>query len=273
MGAVTALRYASTDNRISCLLCDSPFSDLRKLALEFAKEHSKVPSFLVKGALTFVRRSIRKRAHFNIKDLDQTKLVKNCSMPIIFISSKEDNFVKSWHTEKLFDLYAGEKKLIYMKGDHNAPRPKEFYKESANYFKENLENKHMKVHLENAKLFHNLIDKTSFMDEIINKYDRKISSEINEKKRYSSIERNNNFEENSEKDIDSNEEDWDERRKSQDQKRGKKIFENINDGGLKFNGIHLKKGKEVALPEKKKIDLELYKDPFQERNNIILTKK
>ncbi len=272
MGAVTALRYASTDNRISCLLCDSPFSDLRKLALDFAKEHSKVPSFLVKGALTFVKRSIRKRAHFNIKDLDQTKLVKKCSMPILFISSKEDNFVKSWHVEKLFDLYAGEKKLIYMKGDHNAPRPKEFYKESANYFKENLENKHMKVHLGNEKI----IEKTSFKEEI-NKYDRKISSEFNDKKRYSSIKRMNNFEENSENDEGSNEEDWDERRKSEEHKSRKEIFENIGkkyDGGKNFKGFHLKKGKELALPEKKKIECELYKDPpFQVTNHIILTKK
>ena len=221
MGAVTALRYASIDNKISCVLSDSPFSDLRKLALDFAKERSKVPSFLVKGALGFVKRSIKKRANFNIKDLDQTKLVKKCIMPIVFVTSKEDNFVKAWHTENLYDLYPGEKKLVYMKGDHNATRPKEFYKEGALFFKENLQNKHLNVHLDNkigAK--NDNINKILIDEEYkINTNEQKLTFvkekdvQRSEKRKHSSIERNRIFMKKTDNE-DASDDDSFERRKS-----------------------------------------------------------
>lgn len=225
MGAVTALRYAATDNRISCMLCDSPFSDLRKLALDYAKEHSKVPSFLIKGALTFVKRSIKKRANFNIKDLDQTKLVKKCLMPVIFVTSKEDSFVKSWHIEKLFDLYAGEKKLIFLKGDHNGDRPNEFYKDISRFFKENLEHKHLNVHLSikefgNNEIISNKGINNKNIQEIKEEGKRnesklgfwnELSNDKKDKDRYKSIERKHDRKEEVD---DYDNDDFNERRKS-----------------------------------------------------------
>lgn len=146
MGAVTALRYAAIDKRICCVISDSPFSNLKELALEFARERTNVPGFLLKGAFSFVKRSIKKRADFNINDLDQTKIVNKCTMPVIFLTSKEDNFVKYHHIEKLYLLYAGtEKKIIYVKGDHNEERPFDIYREISNFCFENLNNKHISL--------------------------------------------------------------------------------------------------------------------------------
>lgn len=251
MGAVTALRYASTDSRISCLFCDSPFSDLKKLALDFAKDHSKVPAFLVKGALTFVKRSIKKRANFNIKDLDQTIIAKKCGAPIIFVTSKEDNFVKPWHVEKLFELYAGEKKIIYVKGDHNAPRNKEFYREGAEFFRQNLQNKHLFVHLENNNVPKNEEEKSNDYLKIPNNKGkiRYSSSEANKKMQNN---KNNNSQEDSSDDSSGME-----RRKSSENLKKKQNLIGINNS----------KGNE------KVVDPILYKNPFREMNHINLTKK
>lgn len=252
MGAVTALRYASTDSRISCLFCDSPFSDLKKLALDFAKDHSKVPAFLVKGALTFVKRSIKKRANFNIKDLDQTVIVKKCVAPIIFVTSEEDNFVKPWHVEKLFQLYGGEKKLKYVKGDHNAPRNKEFYREGAEFFRQNLQNKHLFVHVDNSILPKEEEKSNNHLK--IPNIKGKIRLSSSEAKKKAQNKSNNSQEDSSDDSSGV------ERRKSS---------ENINkkQNLIEINNYKYHQGKE------KIVDPVLYKNPFREMNHITLTKK
>lgn len=286
MGAVTALRYAATDQRISCILTDSPFSDLRKLALDFAKDNSKVPGFLIKGALSFVKRSIKKRAKFNIKDLDQTKLASKCLMPAIFVTSKEDRFVKPWHTEKLYDLYAGEKKLIYVKGDHNSVRSKEFFLDCMKFFKENLVLKHVNVHLEKEKQ-----EKAKFEQEEAkkNKISFMVESfgiqnlEKSDKMRHSSIERKSKSDPkpNNDNDDSDEEDSSNERGKSAEHndKNMRKSKNATTTQSLKLHFSNLKKINILDLDfdnfhnDKTKWKYALYKDPFKERNEIILKKK
>ena len=285
MGAVTALRYAASDQRISCILSDSPFSDLKKLALDFAKDNSKVPGFLVKGALSFVKRSIKKRAKFNIKDLDQTKLALKCLMPAIFVTSKEDRFVKPWHTEKLYDLYSGEKKLVYVKGDHNSVRPKEFFIDCVKFFKENLVLKHVNVHLGKDKSSVNN-EKMKFEPEEAKK--NKINMvesfgiqdlEKSDKMRHSSIERKSKNDPKIKENDDSEEEDSsNERGKSAEHEKNMRKSKNVTQS-LKLHFSKLKKINNLDLDfdnfhnEKPKWKYSLYKDPFKERNDIILKKK
>lgn len=53
MGAVTALLYAAKiRNTISCLILDSPFSNLKKVLAELGKLKTKMPAFLVEGAIS-----------------------------------------------------------------------------------------------------------------------------------------------------------------------------------------------------------------------------
>jgi surfactin synthase thioesterase subunit len=86
-----------------------------------------LPDFFFSAFLHFVRKSIEKRAHFNIKDLDILKFSGECKMPVYFICSKEDTYIKCQHTIKMFQQYKGTKKLKYVTGDHNEPREDEFY--------------------------------------------------------------------------------------------------------------------------------------------------
>lgn len=58
MGAVTALMHADRDPSIAGLVLDSPFSNLRTLAEELAKNHSKVPSLVLSGAIAMIRKTI-----------------------------------------------------------------------------------------------------------------------------------------------------------------------------------------------------------------------
>lgn len=57
-------------------------------------------------------------------DVNTIKNISKCNMPVIFIVSKEDNFVSFENSKKLFENYASnaKKSLLYVKGDHNECR-------------------------------------------------------------------------------------------------------------------------------------------------------
>ena len=76
MGAVTWLRYASEDPTIAGLVLDSPFSNLRTLCEELWRKNSKIPLFLWKIGMRFLRRSILKMAKFDIYKLDIIEAAK-----------------------------------------------------------------------------------------------------------------------------------------------------------------------------------------------------
>ena len=77
MGAVTWLRYAAEDPSIAGLVLDSPFSNLRILWEELWKKNTKIPLFLWKIGMRFLRRSILKLAKLDIYKLDITEAAKS----------------------------------------------------------------------------------------------------------------------------------------------------------------------------------------------------
>lgn len=84
MGAVTALLHGHRDPSIAGMVLDSPFSDLKDLAFELAKKHTKIPGFVLSGAMKLVRSTIKKKAQFDIYDLTPIKHVENCFIPALF---------------------------------------------------------------------------------------------------------------------------------------------------------------------------------------------
>jgi len=133
MGAVTALLHGDRDPSIAGMVLDSPFSNLRTLCDELAAHHSKVPKFLVGAAMTFVKKTIQKKAGFDINKLSPITHVKECFIPALFATGEQDNFIKPHHTDELFKAYAGDKNIIKFEGDHNSPRP-DFFNNSAVIF-------------------------------------------------------------------------------------------------------------------------------------------
>jgi acetyl esterase/lipase len=133
MGAVTALLHGDRDPSIAGMVLDSPFSNLRTLCDELAADNSRVPKFLVSTAMSFVKKTIMKKAGFDLNKLSPITHVKECFIPALFCTGEQDDFIKPRHTDKLFEAYAGDKNLIKFEGDHNSSRP-EFFNNSAVIF-------------------------------------------------------------------------------------------------------------------------------------------
>lgn len=134
MGAVTALLYAEKDPNLLCLILDSPFCSLNKLAEDVAISKTKLPGFVIKGALSLIKQTIFKKTKLNMNYLNLDKISEKINIPALFTGSKEDSFVKFWHLETIFKHYKGNDKQIYeFKADHNDSRPDSFFSEVSNF--------------------------------------------------------------------------------------------------------------------------------------------
>jgi hypothetical protein len=108
------------------MILDSPFTSLSVLAEELAKNYANVPKLLVSTAMKLIRKSIKSKAHFDIKDLNPIEHVGQCFIPALFAAGKEDTFIVPAHAQALHEKYAGDKNLVLVDGDHNSPRPQYF---------------------------------------------------------------------------------------------------------------------------------------------------
>lgn len=69
MGAITALMHADRDPSIAGIVVDSAFSSLKKLAEDLVKAHTKIPGFIISGALAIIKSTIKSKANFDINKL------------------------------------------------------------------------------------------------------------------------------------------------------------------------------------------------------------
>ncbi|CAK0787805.1 hypothetical protein CVIRNUC_011027 [Coccomyxa viridis] len=128
MGAVTALLYSQRDPSIAGIVLDSPFGRLKDLMVELCEEQKlPIPRAFMRIALSMMRRSVRKRANFNVDDVSPLDVVPGSFIPALFGHAEQDTFVSKAHSERLHKAYAGDKNLITFEGDHNSHRPQFFY--------------------------------------------------------------------------------------------------------------------------------------------------
>ncbi|EIE23571.1 alpha/beta-hydrolase [Coccomyxa subellipsoidea C-169] len=128
MGAVTALLYSQRDPSIAGVIVDSPFSRLKDLMVELTEEQKlPIPRAFMRMALSMMKRSVKKRANFNIDDVSPIDVVGQAFIPALFGHSEQDSFISKAHSQKLHAAYAGDKNLIMFEGDHNSHRPQFFY--------------------------------------------------------------------------------------------------------------------------------------------------
>ncbi|KAG1670695.1 hypothetical protein FOA52_010971 [Chlamydomonas sp. UWO 241] len=138
MGAVTALLYAQRDPSIAGLVVDSPFSRLTDLMLEIvAEQNLPIPRPLFKAAVAMMKRSVRKKAGFDLDTVSPLDVVPEAFIPVLFGHATGDSFIKISHSERLHEAYAGDKNLITFEGDHNSRRP-EFFHSSVSVFFHNM---------------------------------------------------------------------------------------------------------------------------------------
>jgi len=80
-----------------------------------------------------LRNTIKKKAQFDIKDLEVVSVARECFVPALFVHGQSDIFVRPHHSEELYDAYGGDKMRILVEGDHNSMRP-QFFLDSAVIF-------------------------------------------------------------------------------------------------------------------------------------------
>ncbi|KMZ67579.1 hypothetical protein ZOSMA_262G00130 [Zostera marina] len=134
MGAVTSLLYGVEDPSIVGMVLDSAFSNLYSLMMELASVYKiRLPKFTIKMGLQYMRRVIRRRAQFDIMELNTIQFAPKTFIPVLFGHANDDVFVLPHHSDHIYKSYAGEKNIIKFDGDHNSPRP-QFYYDSVSIF-------------------------------------------------------------------------------------------------------------------------------------------
>eukprot|EP01127_Copromyxa_protea_P011577 TRINITY_DN2917_c1_g1_i1.p1 TRINITY_DN2917_c1_g1~~TRINITY_DN2917_c1_g1_i1.p1 ORF type:complete len:431 (-),score=97.75 TRINITY_DN2917_c1_g1_i1:40-1332(-) len=139
MGAVTSLMFGVLDPSIACLVLDSPFSSLKTLSNELVgKLEQKIPKSIVNVAFKMLKKTIDKKAHFNIEKLEPIKHASSCFIPALFAHAESDDFVSPSHSLAISQKYCGDYNRITFEGDHNSQRPQFFYDSAAIWFSNNL---------------------------------------------------------------------------------------------------------------------------------------
>jgi cephalosporin-C deacetylase-like acetyl esterase len=145
MGAVTAIMYGDRDPSIAGLVLDSPFFSLKVLTEELAKERaSAIPNFILNQGVKMIRSTIKEKAKFDINDIEPKIYAERCFIPALFCHGLDDTFVNVHHCKDLYEVYAGDKNVTYVEGDHNSGRPDFFLDSVAIFFYNTL-------HVENLK--------------------------------------------------------------------------------------------------------------------------
>lgn len=137
MGAATALLHADRDPSIAGIVVDSAFASLEQLVEEVVErgrqEGLTLPGFLVKIVLKFIRLSVKKRAHFNLRRLAPIDHAPVSFVPALIVAAEHDTFIAPHHSDQIFAAYGGDKNLVKVHGGHNSSRPK-FLLDSAAIF-------------------------------------------------------------------------------------------------------------------------------------------
>ncbi|EPY23000.1 hypothetical protein STCU_07959, partial [Strigomonas culicis] len=108
MGAVSSIMYASKDDSIRCVVCDSPFGSLRWLVQDLVEQHGGkagkyIPGIIIKSIVERIRKRIMKRAAFDIDDLNTIRYASTCQVPGLLFHGEGDDFVAPKHSQAVRD--------------------------------------------------------------------------------------------------------------------------------------------------------------------------
>ena len=138
MGAATILLYTHSDSRIKAICVDSSFADFSVLAQNLVYSYMKIPGFIVKGALIFIRKTIMNQNNFDIDDLKPILFCSKTFAPAFFIHALADELIPLDHTLQLYEVYAGVKSINIVEGGHNSSRQLHIIRTVAKFFTQYL---------------------------------------------------------------------------------------------------------------------------------------
>jgi pimeloyl-ACP methyl ester carboxylesterase len=169
MGAVTAIMYGDRDPSIAGMVLDSAFASLKELIEELVKDRVKLPDFILNQATKLVKSTINKKAKFNLDEIEPKKYAVRCFIPALFCHANGDTFVNVHHCKDLYDIYAGDKNVIYVDGNHNSPRPRYFRDSAAIFFYNTLQCERMKEISDDYNGFKHVVNENEDIKENENK--------------------------------------------------------------------------------------------------------
>ncbi len=141
MGAVTTLLYAGlVEDGADYYIADCPFSDLQEQLLYRLKADFRLPGYLV---MPIARRFLKLRDGYSLQDVSPIAVIDRIHHPVLFIHSKDDDYIPSAMTQQLFDKKPGFKKIYFAeKGSHamSYTENREEYERIIDEFYEDLKN-------------------------------------------------------------------------------------------------------------------------------------
>ncbi|MDQ0231873.1 alpha/beta hydrolase [Metabacillus malikii] len=117
MGAVTTLLYAGmVEDGADFYIADCPFSELEAQLLYRLKVEFKLPGAFV---MPIAKPFVQFRDRYSLKKVSPLKAVAAIKKPVLFIHSKDDDYIPAEMSRQLYEQKKGPKKLfIAEKGTH-----------------------------------------------------------------------------------------------------------------------------------------------------------
>lgn len=117
MGAATTILYAGTyEDKIDFLVVDCPFSDFTEQILHMLRTETPLRTSMM---LRIGNLFLKMRDGYSTNLVSPREVMKNISIPMLFVHSMEDDFILPYMTEELYEAKIGDKMLkLFPKGAH-----------------------------------------------------------------------------------------------------------------------------------------------------------
>lgn len=91
---------------------------------------------MLNWAFSYIRRKVREKAHFDLDECNTLNFVLNAKNKpsALFLVAKSDTLISPSHSQKLYDMYKGSKRILIFEGTHNSRRPREVNLEISKFF-------------------------------------------------------------------------------------------------------------------------------------------
>ncbi|WP_461205718.1 alpha/beta hydrolase [Clostridium sp. DL1XJH146] len=117
MGAATVLQYNSINKYVDFIISDCGFSDLDE---QFRISMKKALSVLLLPVYTFAKIRILRKAKFSVDKVKPIEDIKTSDIPILFIHGKEDKYVPTYMSEKMYQAKKNNKAIYLVDGAKHA---------------------------------------------------------------------------------------------------------------------------------------------------------
>ncbi|MFN2745487.1 MULTISPECIES: alpha/beta hydrolase [Bacillus] len=139
MGAVTTLLYAGmADDAADFYIADCPFATFEEQLIYRLKEDFRLPGTPI---LPLANLFLKWRDGYRIRDVAPLSVIDQIHKPVLFIHSKDDDYIPAESSETLYEKKTGEKQLyIAEKGAHamSYTQNRNSYKKAVREFLQNV---------------------------------------------------------------------------------------------------------------------------------------